>query len=360
MQRKSFGNNVLSSKTSIFVFYKKQYMNISNIRLLNQQLVNPQMSDVHELVAWMGMLQAQEYTMMRWAVGIRLKKPSMSLFRKAYDSGQVVRAHLFRCTWQLVAAEDLRWMLKLCSQKNKKTIRYYGHGISEKDFEYACDLICQALSAHQSMTKKAIIDRLGELGLSGDTYTMTKYLQMAEVEGLICSGYLDDNQNTYALVEGRIPLANELSREESIILLARKYFRSHSPATLKDFAWWTNLSTGECKNAINSIANELTAECYNDDVYYIHQDCRTKGCCKKILLLPSYDEYLIGYKSRHHAIAERFCQQAYNKNVFYPVIVQNGDVIGNWHPYKKANFFEDGYKVDLTRLLLDFHKFMDC
>ena len=99
MQRKSFGNNVLSSKTSIFVFYKKQYMNISNIRLLNQQLVNPQMSDVHELVAWMGMLQAQEYTMMRWAVGIRLKKPSMSLFRKAYDSGQVVRAHLFRCTW---------------------------------------------------------------------------------------------------------------------------------------------------------------------------------------------------------------------------------------------------------------------
>ena len=129
---------------------------------------------------------------------------------------------------------------------------------------------------------------------------------------------------------------------------------------MKDFAWWTNLSTGECKNAINSIANELTAECYNDDVYYIHQDCRTKGCCKKILLLPSYDEYLIGYKSRHHAIAERFCQQAYNKNVFYPVIVQNGDVIGNWHPYKKANFFEDGYKVDLTRLLLDFHKFMDC
>ena len=40
-------------------------MSISNIRLLNQQLVNPQMSDIHELVSWMGMLQAQEYTMMR-------------------------------------------------------------------------------------------------------------------------------------------------------------------------------------------------------------------------------------------------------------------------------------------------------
>ena len=81
------------------------------------------MSDIHELVAWMGMLQAQEYTMMRWAVGIRLKRPSMSSFRKAFDSRQVVRTHLFRCTWQLVAAEDLRWMLKLCADKNKKAIR---------------------------------------------------------------------------------------------------------------------------------------------------------------------------------------------------------------------------------------------
>ena len=60
-------------------------MNIPNIRLLNQQLVSPQMSDVHDLVAWMGMLQAQEYTMMRWAVGIRLRLPSMSLFRFALD-----------------------------------------------------------------------------------------------------------------------------------------------------------------------------------------------------------------------------------------------------------------------------------
>ena len=129
--------------------------------------------------------------------------------------------------------------------------------------------------------------------------------------------------------------------------------------TLKDFVWWTNLSAGECKNAIDSIAGELTAERHNDDIYYIHQDCRTKGCRKKILLLPSYDEYLIGYKSRHHAIAEQFCRQAYNKNgIFYPVIVQNGEVLGNWHPSKKATFFENGNKVDISRLLSDFHQFL--
>ena len=62
-------------------------MNIPNIRLLNQQLVAPEFTDVHDLVAYMGLLQAQEYRMMRWAVGIRMKRPSMAAFRSAYNSG---------------------------------------------------------------------------------------------------------------------------------------------------------------------------------------------------------------------------------------------------------------------------------
>lgn len=94
-------------------------MNIPNIRLISQQLTNPQFSDVHELVAWMGMLQAQDYKMMRWAIGIRLKNPTMEKFRKAYSTGAVIRTHLFRCTWQLIAAEDVHWMLKLCSEKKQ-------------------------------------------------------------------------------------------------------------------------------------------------------------------------------------------------------------------------------------------------
>ena len=68
-------------------------MNISNIRLLNQQLVAPEFTNVHDLVAYMGMLQAQEYKMMRWAVGIRMKRPSMAAFRSAYNSGRIVRTH---------------------------------------------------------------------------------------------------------------------------------------------------------------------------------------------------------------------------------------------------------------------------
>ena len=36
-------------------------MNIPNIRLLNQQLVNPLFHEPKELVSWMGAMQAQNY-----------------------------------------------------------------------------------------------------------------------------------------------------------------------------------------------------------------------------------------------------------------------------------------------------------
>lgn len=340
---------------------KQIVMNISERRLLNQQLVNPQMTDVRDLVEWMGMLQAQNYTMMRWAVGIRLKRPSMEAFRKAYDSGQIIRAHLFRCTWQLVAGEDLRWMLKLCAAKNKTAVRYYGRGIDDNEFEYANRLICKVLSKKQSMAKEELIGRLSELGLRGNSCMMNKFLQMAEASGLVCSGYLDDRQNTYALVDERVPDTGDLPYDESVALLARKYFRSHSPATLEDFVWWTNLGKGECRNAIASIAGELEQECCEGETYYIHRDCRVGGNCRKILLLPSYDEYLLGYKSRKHVIEKEFERRAYSKNgLFYPVIVQNGRVIGIWHPSQKTNFFNDECRVDISKLLLEYHKFINC
>ena len=167
-------------------------MNIPNIRLLNQQLVAPEFTDVHDLVAYMGMLQAQEYRMMRWAVGIRMKRPSMAAFRSAYNSGRIVRTHLFRCTWQLVAAEDLRWMLELCADRNKTAINgftaYHGRVISEDEYDRANSLIRQALAGRKSTTKTELVERLAELGLSDTAHAMSIFLRRAELEGIICSG----------------------------------------------------------------------------------------------------------------------------------------------------------------------------
>ncbi len=81
-------------------------MNPISARLLNQQLICPQFTSPHDVVAWMGAMQGQEYSMMRWAVAMRTKRPSAKAFARDFDSGRIIRTHLFRTTWQLVAAED--------------------------------------------------------------------------------------------------------------------------------------------------------------------------------------------------------------------------------------------------------------
>ena len=92
-------------------------MNPIATRLLNQQLICPQFSDPADVVCHMGAIQAQEYRMMRWAVAMRTSKPSSKAFKQAYDSGRIVRLHLMRGTWQLVASEDYWPLLQpVCPQ----------------------------------------------------------------------------------------------------------------------------------------------------------------------------------------------------------------------------------------------------
>lgn len=45
-------------------------MNPTAIRLLNQQLIAPQFSTPIEVVSYMGVMQAQDYRMIRWAVAM--------------------------------------------------------------------------------------------------------------------------------------------------------------------------------------------------------------------------------------------------------------------------------------------------
>ena len=89
-------------------------MNPIALRLLNQQLVAPQFKEPEEVVRSMGAMQAQEYRMMRWAVAMRTSRPPAKKFKAAYDNGRIIRMHLMRGTWQLVAAENYWAWLMLC------------------------------------------------------------------------------------------------------------------------------------------------------------------------------------------------------------------------------------------------------
>jgi len=44
---------------------------IANIRLISQKIVKTEFKSAKELVGWMGAIQAQDFNMAKWAIGLR-------------------------------------------------------------------------------------------------------------------------------------------------------------------------------------------------------------------------------------------------------------------------------------------------
>ena len=166
---------------------------------------------------------------------------------------------------------------------------------------------------------------------------MTRFMSRAEVEGIVCSGECRGRQHTYALLDERVPPTPELTKEEALARLATAYFRSHAPATLQDFSWWSGLPLTEARQSISLIEPELMSEQWNSQTWYIHDSCRTAGkATGNLHLLPSYDEYLIGYKDRTDVLPKEDYSKAFTNNgLFFPVLLYKGHVVGNWNKASK-------------------------
>lgn len=319
-------------------------MKIPNIRLQNQQLLNPLFCQPKELVSWLGAMQAQNYPMVKWAVGMRLKSATIRTVEKALRDGEILRTHVMRPTWHLVAAEDIRWMLKLSARRVIAANESYAKGhdleISEELYTKSHNLLEKILCGKKSLTRQEIAEHFNRSGILVDNHRMTRFMVRAEQVGIVCSGEDKGGKCTYALLEERVPAMPELTKDEALARLARSYFRSHAPTVLQDFIWWSGLPVSEAKQAIYLIESELTVEQWNGQTWYIHSSSRTRGEVSGCLhLLPSYDEYLLGYKDRTDVLPlEHYSKAFTNNGLFYPIVLHEGHVIGNWSKsIKKGN-----------------------
>lgn len=323
-------------------------MNPVAIRLLNQQLVCPRMSTPAEVIGYMGAMQAQEYRLMRWAVGMRTRRPSAGAFKKAFDRGEIVRLHLMRGTWQLVSAEDYWPLVTLCAPKALAVTRGWmtsnGIAIPEAEVSKVRDILAMTASDLGSVTKEDFKRALAERDITMDDHRLSYHIRMAEISGVLCSGDLLPMKASYALTADKVGAKAPVDRDEALMMLTLKYFRSRQPATLEDFVWWSGLGVNDCRRGIGLLGDRIHAEKWKRREFYLTDDCRTRGFRKgKSLLIPPYDEYLIGYKSRDIVLPTEHSHKAHNNTgTFQPVIAIDGMICGNWSPFLKdckADFF---------------------
>ena len=316
-------------------------MNPVSQRLLSQQLASPQFKDPAEVVSWFGAVQAQDYKAMRWAVSMRTRRPSGKAFEKAFNDGRIIRTHLLRTTWQLVAGEDLGWLLDLCRPRALAGLRGWMHtngvDIPLDEERKISAIFAEAMAGKGSVQKEFLAEALRERDIDMVEQRFSYHLRLAEFSGLLCAGDLHPTKRTFRLVAEKVRNPLVLNREEALALLTRKYFRSHGPATVEDFAWWSGLGLIDCRQGIAALGDELVAERWKKREFYVHRDARTRGFRGgSVLLLPPFDEYLIGYKSRDVVLHPDRSHHAHNQSgIFYPIVALDGEVVGNWSPFAK-------------------------
>lgn len=310
-------------------------------RLRTQHIVDPSFKTPAELLGYMGIMQAQDPLMVKWAMGLRLPHLKETDIEEAYRKGDVLRTHVIRPTWHLVSPQDIYWMLDLSRKRILSAMNPMIRQLQldEKIF-FRCNRIFEkALGGGKHLTREALCDLLEKDGIQVNEYRSGQILCYAEIHGVLCSGPIEDKKHTYALLEERVPQAIRLDKEEAVSRLASTYFRSHGPASVADFCWWSGLSLGEARKGLESVKKELRSLDIDGNTYWFAEESRAPKAEKAgVALLPAFDEYMISYKDRSAMLPKAHYAKAVSGNgIFWPVILSEGRVIGTWKREIKKN-----------------------
>jgi hypothetical protein len=213
-------------------------LNIARLRLHNQLLSRTEFTEPEQVVAWLGAVQAQDYAGAKWALGLRLANATDAAIEEAIDRGRILRTHVMRPTWHFVTPADIRWMLELTAPRVRALLAYNDRqlGLDQVTFKKSSAVLEKALQNNQQLTRGELTPILEKAGIAVEGLHLGQLLTHAELDGLVCSGPRKGKQFTYALLEERAPEARLLEREAALAELSRRYFHSHGPATLQDFA----------------------------------------------------------------------------------------------------------------------------
>lgn len=306
---------------------------ISKTRLISQKIALPEFKTPSEIVSWMGAMQAQDFSMAKWAIGSRLTETSDKIVESSYNNGDILRIHLLRPTWHFVSADDIYWMLQLSSTKIKSSLksRHTQLELSDPIIAKTTNIIEKALLKKTYLTREELAHEFSKASIRTDENRLSHILFCAEMDGIICSGPLKKNKLTYALLNERVPFKKIFSRDESLAELAKRYFKSRCPATLGDFIWWSNLSVSDARKAVQLIKDDFHPESIGSSIYWVSNSDDPMTRKNSVHLLPAYDEFLISYRDRSSSLSKVYNKKTVSDNgIFYPLIVINGQVAGTW------------------------------
>ncbi len=308
---------------------------LARLRLAAQRLTLQPAPSPAAAVRAMLAIQGQDYPGAKWSVALRTTAGTEADIEAAFDAGEIVRSWPMRGTLHVVAAEDLPWMLELTARRVLTSVerRRAVLGISEADTHRARDLVRAALPGRAAATRAELLHAIEVGGVSTSGQRGYHLLWHLAQTGTLVLGPTRGRQQTFARLDAWIPQPRRLDRDEALGETARRFFSSHGPATVEDLVRWSGLTVRDVRRGVEIAAGSLRTLEIGGRAYLAGASSPdTVDSEAAVLLLPGFDEYMLGYRDRSAMLAPEHSNGVVpgGNGMFKPTVVDDGEVVGTW------------------------------
>lgn len=281
-----------------------------------------------DVADWCGALQAQDLSSGKWSLGVRMRDARENAVNDALAHGEVLRTWPMRGTIHIIHPANAHWMLDLTGRRalNGLQARWDYLGLDKATVDRGAEILGETLRGRR-LTRAQCLTALQEAGIDTDGQRAYHLLWYAAQIGVTCIGPNEGTEQTFVLLDEWAP-HRTLSREDALARMARMYFQSHGPATRADFQRWTGLTATDSKRAVaGADLTVLTLD--GQDLITVPSEAPDPP---RMLLLPGFDEFMLGYKDRSLFLGPEHLRRVVPgmNGVFKSTVVEHGRVIGTW------------------------------
>lgn len=318
-------------------------------RLVAQGLVTRPWANPRDAVAAHGAMQGQDLPGALASVALRTTG-SIGDVLDALNDASLVRGYPMRGTVFLMAAADLLWVSELCNAAPMRAAvkRRAQLELTESMVETASVRAQEVLADKPAgLSRAELFETWAATGMPTDQGRGYHVLAHLIGRGELVYGPWNGADQNVVATSRWLPADSTLVARfngdavAATAELLRRYLTSHGPATLRDFAWWTKLPLRQISAAFAQVADELEAAAGTSVTDLDAQRWRP-GLPDEVaalgrnptkpLLLPGFDEFILGYQDRLFAMTAEQHQQLVpgNNGVFAKSAVNAGRVVGLW------------------------------
>lgn len=305
---------------------------VARARLAQQRVSATTFTTPAEVVRWLLAVQAQDFLGALWAVGLRMRSATEALVEQALEERSVVRSWPMRGTLHFMAAEDVRWLLALLAPRmlNRAGARRRQLDLDARTLSKSEAVLGKALAGGKRLSRAGAYARLERSRISTKGQRGIHILSHLAHERVLCFGPREGKQATFVLLDEWVPKTAPRPRDEALAELASRYFRSHGPATLADFSWWTGLAAADARAALEAVKGRLEHAAVERTTYWFAPPPTPLPPPPSALLLPAFDELMVGYADRTALGRDEHLKRINRGGLLGPTVLIDGQAIGLW------------------------------